>query len=537
MMSRHVAAGVFVLFAGTTLGLGQHALSPAPIPAAEAPAARAQWVFLRDKGIAQGPDMDRALADLRHTYNPRAVQRRELRRTDPGLFDARDIPVSAAYRDAILATGVRLRVESRWLNAVSVLATEDQARALAALPFVDHLEPVRTGRSAGPVDFTPQAPGTYGSRENYGRSTDQITQMGANELHNRGFTGNGVIVGVLDTGFNRIHNVFNNPAHPVRILAERDFINNDLNTGIEPGDADGQHSHGTLILSCMGSYLPGEMIGASFDATFILCKTEDLPTETPVEEDYYAAAIEYCESLGADVTTSSLSYSDWYTQADMNGLTGVTSIALNTAAANGVHTCTAAGNAGNDEDPATSRLGAPADAFKVLTCGSVNGAGVTSSFSSDGPTADGRIKPELLARGRNTACVNPDSVNEFGTASGTSLSTPLLAGAVACLVQAHPDWTVDQMRTNLFATAGDQVANGGPDPLFVRGYGIVNVLAAHLLECSADFNRDGGVDGADVEAFFTVWEGGEAASDVNHDGGVDGSDVEAFFIQWSAGGC
>jgi subtilisin family serine protease len=133
--------------------------------------------------------------------------------------------------------------------------------------------------------------------------------------------------------------------------------------------------------------------------------------------------------------------------------------------------------------------------------------------------------------------VNPDTADTYATASGTSLSTPLLAAAVACLVEAHPDWTVDEMREALMHTATDYAATGQWDPQFVRGYGIVDALAAHQSRCAADFNQDGGVDGADIETFFLAWEVGDATGDVNRDGGVDGSDIESFFLVWAAGGC
>ncbi len=494
------------------------------------------WVFFADKGFESARAESEAIAGLESAADARQVQRRQLRRTDPGLFDARDLPIASRYAEAVAATGAHARTESRWANAISVVADAEQLRTIAGLPFVRAVQPVRGTRPVPCIDLEADS-GGYSQRLAYGRSGDQLTQMNLPAMHDRGYTGAGVIVGILDTGFSRIHDVFNNPAHLPHILAEHDFINNDDNTGIEASDPAGQHEHGTLILSCLASYLPGEMIGGAFDASFILCKTEVVPTETQIEEDYYAAAIEYCEARGVDVTTSSLGYIDWYTQADLNGHTAVTTIALNTAAANGVHCCTAAGNEGHDADAATSHLIAPADGLKVLTCGAVNNLGVEASFTSDGPTADGRVKPELLACGRRTACVDPNSPTAFATASGTSLSTPLLAATVACMTQAHPDWTVDQMRANLFATASDQVANGAPDPLFVRGYGIVNALAAHQRDCAADFNQDGGIDGADVQAFFESWGGGDPSGDVNKDGGVDGGDVEAFFVVWTAGGC
>ncbi|MCX5692040.1 MAG: S8 family serine peptidase [Planctomycetota bacterium] len=527
-----ISASTLALTTLLTLAAGAASASADPV-----------WVFLKPRSVESNPALlAQALDQQIAQAHPKMLERRAWRRTLPGLVDVRDLPLDAAVVDAITAISPA-RTQSRWLNALSVDATAVQIRQIAALPSVHAVRPVARARHCNSQleceVATPDAPtdGGYEARDFYGRSSSQLAQMNLPQLHARGFTGQGVIIGILDTGFNRIHAVFNNPAHPLSLIAERDFINDDDNTGPQAGDDGGQHTHGTLILSCIGSYLPDQMVGGAYDASFVLCKTEDVTSETPVEEDYYVEAIEWIESLGGDVTTSSLSYSDWYGPSSYDGVTATTSVVLNLAAANGVHTCTAAGNSGHDADPATARLGAPADALKVLTCGAVDSTGVIAGFSSDGPTFDGRLKPELLAQGVSTACVNPNTADTYATASGTSLSTPLLAAAVACLVEAHPDWTVDEMRTALMQTASDFSTTGQFDPLFIRGYGILNALAAHQSRCAADFNQDGGVDGGDIEAFFTAWEAGDPAADVNRDGGVDGPDIESFFLVWAAGGC
>jgi subtilisin family serine protease len=494
------------------------------------------WVFLREKAGDAA-----AVAALRDTYDPHAVARRMARRTEPGLFDARDLPVDGDHVAAIAGTGAQVAVESRWLNAVSVTATPEQLAAIAQLPFVTRLEPVRTGPRTVTVGAAQRITQTYAGRDIYGYASAQTLQVNLAALHAAGYTGAGVRVAVLDTGFRHDHAAFGSVEHPLVVLAEKDFINNDLNAGAEPGDPDGQFHHGTLILGVLASYQPGALVGGAFGASYILCKTENVASETPVEEDYYVAALEFAELHGADVVTSSLSYTDWYTQADMNGVTGVTSVAVNIATSNGVHCCTAAGNAGNDTDPATSRLGAPADAMQVITCGAAWESGDITWFSSDGPTADGRVKPELLARGYQTATVWYDDTTSFATASGTSLSTPVIAGVVACLTQAHPEWTPAQMRSALFATASD----GAADPLFVRGYGMANAFAAAGLCGTSDYNGDGdfGTD-ADIEAFFaclggncclTCWVGG---ADFNSDGdfGTD-QDIESFFRVLGGGAC
>lgn len=503
----------------------------------------AVWVFFTDKGVSEG-DMPAALAGALERMNPKTLARRLNRRTEAGLADERDLPVHTAYRDAVSATGAKTRQESRWANGVSVMATASQVREIACLPFVTRIEPVRSG----PANHaTPEAPtpGGYGDRDFYGASSEQLAQIGVTSMHAQGYTGAGVVIGILDTGFHRANDAFNFAGHSVQVIAERDFINNDNNTGIDAGDPGGQHSHGTLILGCIGAYQPDVLVGGAYNASFILCKTEDITSETPIEEDNYVAGLEFIEMQGGDVATSSLGYIDWYTQANLDGLTAVTTIAVNVATANGLHCCTAAGNGGHDDNPATSTLIAPADAFRVITCGAGRIDGTTSSFTSDGPTADGRVKPEVLARGSGTWTVNPDDPSLLAQASGTSLSTPLVAAAVACVVQAHPTWTVDQMRAALFGTASDFVANGQSDPLFVRGNGFLNATAASAVSfptCDGDVNCDLALNGLDVEV-QELAIGGEMTDycqtdpDFNGDFALNGLDVESVESVVGGGPC
>ncbi|MFM9996164.1 MAG: S8 family serine peptidase [Phycisphaerales bacterium] len=562
-LRRSVCVGMFLLL----LGYGTAAPTPGPgtdkvhpslqrLLAAGSPVNA--WVFFTDKGPASagGAAYRAAINELERTYNPRAVERRRMRRTDPGLFDIRDVPLVRAYIEQVAATGATIRVESPWVNGVSVKATPEQAAAIAALPCVRLMQPIRTGpgtaATVGPVVGGGTADGFYGNSE------DELEQINLVSLHQLGFTGAGIIVGILDTGFYRNHEAFNHAQHPLQVVAEWDFVKNDPNAAPEPGDPPGQHDHGTMILGVLGAYRPGTLVGGAYDASFILCKTEDIESETPVEEDNYVAGLAFIEQHGGDMATSSLGYIDWYTQSQLNGLTAVTAIGVNTATANGVFCCTAAGNEGHDGNPATSHLIAPADALKVLTCGAVFGSGDIVGFSSDGPTADGRVKPEVLAKGAGTSTVSPGSTSGYTTASGTSLSTPLVASAAACLIQARPTWTVDGMRTMVFATAADQVANGHPDPLFVRGYGIIDAAGAAAADCNGngipdpqdisggssrdcnanatpdececrpDFNGDGSLTVADFGAFQSAYVLAQPCADFNGDGQHSVADFGAF---------
>ena len=463
------------------------------------------WVLFRsDKGIETPAAYQNAIKDLHSTYDPRAIERRQLRRARSGIFDLADVPVPPEYVEAVRAAGADVRVISRWVNGVSAWATQEQIERIASLPFVEKIQPVRRGRSIDPIDVAVSAqagpaPSDAGSLGFYGEAAAQLGEINLIALHDQGFTGSDVRIGVLDTGFKRTHVAFNEPGHEVDIIAEYDFINDDPVTSYEPGDPGSQHRHGTLILGTLGAYRPNELVGAAYDASFILCKTEDTSGEYEQEEDFYVAGLEFIEANGGDVATSSLSYLDWYTQEDLDGLTAVTTIAVNTATANGLHCCTAASNNGHDSDPSTSHLGAPADALGVITVGAAYSNGSIASFSSDGPTADGRVKPELLARGVDTRTVSTSDDFAYINADGTSLSTPLVAGAVACLVQAHPEWTVEQMRTRLFESAEDFVLYGTFDPLYVRGYGMVDAAATNYRDC----NGNGVDDSEDITSGYS----------------------------------
>ncbi|MCA9291181.1 MAG: S8 family serine peptidase [Phycisphaerales bacterium] len=532
-MSRSIRALVTLVTLGLTIGVAA-AVAPDARPAA----GPAMWVFFVDKSV---DDPAAALAATAATYPPRALARRALRRTAPGLVDGHDLPVAHAYVEAVLATGADRRIVSRWLNAMSVDATAAELDAIRRLPFVADVRPVATQPSrGGPVaparPLTVPTGGPIGG-DPYGASTDQLLQIGVIAMHDQGFTGDGVIIGVLDTGFHRVHEAFFDANHPLTVLAEYDFINDDGDTDIEDTDPEAQHRHGTWILGTMAAYRSTELVGAAFDASYILCKTEDVSGETPIEEDYYVAGLEFIEFNGGDVATSSLSYSDWYVPGDMDGQTAVTTIAVNLATANGLVCCTAAGNAGHDDDPATHHLGAPADALEVITCGAVDVDGLIAGFSSDGPTVDGRVKPEVLARGVGTATVHSTNESGYSAVSGTSLSTPLVAGAVALLVQAHPDWTVPQLRDALFTTADYAVANGTNDPLFVLGYGIMNAAAASAVAppLVGDLDGDGLVDAADLAAMLAQWGPcpPPCAADLDDDGAVGASDLAILLAHWS----
>ncbi len=439
------------------------------------------WVYFADKAVFEEAAYLAAIDDVAASYNARATQRRRLRRTVSGLFDGHDLPVPRSHIEAVTGTGARIVTTSRWLNAVSVRADRVQAERIAGLACVRAVRRVQVSKRADLSTYremlsNSSAPGG-GDREFYGHAQVQLEQINLPALHALGYTGEGVMIGVLDSGFRRDHAAYNYPGHPLTVVAEWDFMNGDPNTGIEAGDDPDQHFHGTVILASVAAYAPMEMVGAAYDASYVLAKVEDAASEYPLEEDWFAAGLEFVEAEGCDVATSSL-IAYWYGQGAMNGETSVMAQAFNVATANGMHCCQAVGNEGHDNDPTTSHLTTPGDAFDVISCGAVDVNNNIAGFSSDGPTLDGRVKPEVLARGSGAWTVSAYDQASYGTVSGTSISAPQVAGAVACLVQAHPDWTVDTMRNSLFNTSDYYLAHGGHDPLYVLGFGIIDAALA-----------------------------------------------------------
>ncbi len=492
------------------------------------------WLFFTDKGFTSDDEQQAAIERVAASYPARAVQRRQLRRTLPGLFDEHDLPVAARYVEAVRATGASVRIESRWLNAVSASATPAQIESIAALPFVSKIQPLARTADFRPRDVKPIPHDEGGNTitDFYGYASGQLSQIGITLAHGAGYTGGGMIIGVLDTGFQRSHEAYNEPGHSIVVLGEYDWVSGDGNTQKQNGDHEWQHWHGTAILSEIAAYKPDVFVGGAYDASFYLAKTEDVTQEIPLEEDHYVAGLEWFEMNGVDVSTSSLGYIDWYTQQDLDGQTAVTSIGVNIATGNGMACCTAAGNSGHDFDPNVSHLIAPADAFQVFTVGAVNVYGETAGFSSDGPTADGRVKPEVLACGDATYIINPDDDHGYGSASGTSCSTPLVASAVTLLVQAHPDWSVAQLRSALLQSGTIFQNTGTFDPYVIEGYGIINVWTAIQRSFIGDIDRDGDTDLADHAAFADCMSGpgvpvaqGCERSDLDGDNDADLADA------------
>lgn len=495
--SPRFSTGVLVLFMAFLLGSSSWAQEeivlklPAEVPKIEkktreyldqlaADSASTFWVYFTDKEIDTQSNYKRAIGKLSNRLTPRSLERRRLRGKE-GIVDFTDLPVSQDYVNEVRSRCKKVRVVSRWLNAVSVEATRPQIEKISELPFVRSIGKVVTYYRKNPEEghqgsiYQPRDRGRpkFGSGYgDYGRSYPQLSQIHVPELHRLGYNGEGVLVGMLDTGYKKDHPVFQKAFDDGRVLAEYDFIHGDFDTQNDTLDVWTQHNHGTYTWSALGGEYDGSLYGPAYKASFILAKTEMVWQEIEAEEDLWVAGIEWADSLGADVASSSLGYNYWYTYEDMDGNTAVTTIAADLAVSKGMVVVNAAGNEGDDPD--WRYIIAPADGDSVIAVGAVDEVGHRADFSSMGPTYDRRIKPDVCARGVDTYCATAN--DGFGYKRGTSLSTPLVAGVCAVLLQIHPDWNPVVLRDSLWYTAS-RAEN--PDTLY--GYGIVNALKASRI--------------------------------------------------------
>jgi len=447
------------------------------------PAPSPHWVFFRDHGSGGGRERAPAL-------------------------DGADRPPDAGYVTSVEATGATIRTESRWLNAVSVLATPPALAAIRAMPFVAEVLPVAMGRRAGTENATPSAavhgrsvapssPGAEGGDvADAGASYPQLARIGIPEAHALGYHGEGVVIGVLDTGFALEHEALRR----TRVVAARDFVQGDDDVRNDPRrlprDTPRQNDHGTQVLSLLAAYDPGRMIGAAYGASFLLAKTERTDVERPFEEDLWCAGLEWVEGQGANIATTSITFDDWYRVRQRDGRTAVTTRMASIAWERGLLLVNAAGNYG----PGASTIGAPADAPYVLAAGATDVAGRLAAFSSRGPTGDGRVKPDVVAPGTGVVVVDPKGRTGYARNGGTSFSAPLVAGVAALVIEAHPDWSPEAVREAITMSA-DRADRPASD----YGWGMVDARAAILFPFLEGVVRDRDRGVAIAEATI-AWE-------------------------------
>jgi subtilisin family serine protease len=435
------------------------------------------WIYFTDKGN----NTDVYFRNPELVVSEKSLKRREKVLSESSLITMKDIPVNKTYISQVELNGLTLKHQSKWLNAVSGTINKSRINEIALLPFVSRVDVVYKLRKEVQPEFdNSKAVRNQGSLQqpaeihslDYGDSYSEMEQINVPAVHDLGITGQGVTICLMDAGFSRLsHTAFDS----MNIIAAWDFVNNDPNVGNQSDSGDG--SHGTMTLSTIGGYAPGHLIGPAFNATYILTKTENTDSETPIEEDNWIAAMEWADSIGVDVTSTSLGYLDFdppwpsYTWMDMDGNTTIITNGADYATHLGIVVVNSAGNEGYNSSHNT--LGAPADGDSVITAGAVDYSGSIAYFSSVGPTVDGRIKPDIMALGDGDIVASPYDDYSYEYASGTSFSCPLSAGVAALILSANPSLTPMQVRDAMRNTASQ---SNNPDNEY--GWGILNALDA-----------------------------------------------------------
>ena len=386
-------------------------------------------------------------------------------------IDQYDLPVSPAYLECLRNMGLKIHNFSKWQNTVVVETTsKDKITEVCKLPFVRGARLVWIDPQKQPKDASNRKDKIRNKRDTlesyYGHSAHQVQMLSLNKLHEQGYHGENMLIGVLDGGFYNADLITG--VNQQDILGTRNFVN----PGAEVFDTD---SHGTMVLSCMAANVPYSMVGTAPEAQYYLIQTEDGLSEQLVEEDNYCAGVEYADSLGCDIVTASLGYYKFdhaemsHKYKELDGLTAINSREASMAASRGILLLNSAGNEGDDY---WKKIGFPADARNILAVGAVNSDSINTTFSSIGYSADHRIKPDAMAMGGNVSLLN--TRGNASNADGTSFSCPIMAGAVACLWQAHRELTPTEI-----IDAVHKAGHYATEPNEVYGYGIPNLWKAH----------------------------------------------------------
>tara|TARA_R110002049_G_scaffold679_1_gene3967 strand:- start:194 stop:1810 length:1617 start_codon:yes stop_codon:yes gene_type:complete len=424
-------------------------------------------VFLLDK-----ENVAASIANPISILTQDALDRKALHGTP---IDERDVPVNENYITQLKNTsGISVHAKSKWMNCVYVRGTQSNIQNLENLPFVTEVEFMDKSLNFAPTTTLTSNKFIIEEQQsrieyNYGAAANQTEMLAVDFLHESDFTGEGMVVAVMDSGF---PNVTTNPAFSEinmdgRLLGTYDFAERQVNV-------DGTGSHGAKTYSDIAAYLENQFVGTAPNASFYLFRTEYAPTENPVEEAWWVEALERADSLGVDVVNTSLGYQDYdnpsydHSYQDLDGQTTIGARGANHAFDKGMLLVTSAGNDGGG----FTYVGTPGDSPGMLTIGAVDSDGEYASFSSIGPTVDGRIKPDVMAQGRDAAVVD-----EFGFVTfnnGTSFSSPILAGAITSLWEARPQTTNGQLMQIVRESA--HLYNNPTDEM---GYGIPNFEAAY----------------------------------------------------------
>ncbi len=439
------------------------------------------WVAFTDKQGTIGT------LDNPTTLSERALARRQAQ----GIaIDSLDLPVSAVYRDSVLSVGATYVHQSRWHNGITIEANASMIEKIRTWSFVRETQCTQQVAYWGVAPRHHKKIQASENKQDVNILSSIFTSMlRLDSLHNHGFLGTGKQIAVVDNGFDNVNTL--EPFAQTTILGTYDFV--------QPGnDVYKQGEHGTMVLSTMAANTPEAYVGTAPQASYYLLRSEDDATESIREVDAMVAAFEYADSVGADIITSSLGYFYFddvitdYTYAMHDGETLRNSIAATIAARKGMLVCISAGNEGSSN---WHYISSPADADSILTVGAVGSGGLHASFSSFGPTADGRIKPDVCAMGQNVLILNPSG--SYSWSNGTSFSCPIIAGMAACLWGALPELTNMEIRERIIRFASQYER---PDNIL--GYGIPNVWHSYLNEATGIIdNIANEVDWTDAEVY------------------------------------
>lgn len=432
----------------------------------------ANLIFAQNKYFIKIKDKNNSPYSLENPsefLSERAIERR----SKQGIsIKINDLPVNPDYIDQISGTGAKIDYCLKWFNGVVITTSSpDILISIQKLPFVNYIQNIyrptlkksEINIDEKNVDSKLQSKSIL--EFDYGTSFTQINMLNGQALHSNGFLGDGMLIAVLDAGFYAVHthSAFDSLRIHRRILGTKDFINPN-------SDIYQEHKHGMMTLSTMGAYKAGRLIGTAPHSNYWLIRTEDANSEQLHEEYAWAAGAEFADSIGADIINSSLGYTEFdvstqsHKYEDLDGNSTPVTIAANIAASKGMVIVVSAGNEGDDP---WHFISAPSDSPYVLTVGALDSNGEKAMFSSFGPSADGRTKPDICAMGQ--AAVVASANGNISFADGTSFSAPIISGMIACLWQARPNLTsneiIELIKTN---------SSNANSPNNSIGYGIPN---------------------------------------------------------------
>ncbi len=508
-------------------------------------------IYFKDKGVAASASLNKTSSLFKlaeKQLSPAAIERRKQVMGEENYITFEDIPISGNYINQIESLGIKIVNKLNWFNAVSAYLTDIQLTQLKNFHFVLKIENVKIFNSVKPqeqniyqvTDNSEIALKKVTSKTglNYGASYRQAALSEIPEVHDLGFSGAGVYIGILDNGFNY---------KTTTSLMSRAVLR-EYNYVTKTADVSNYDTHGTGVFSIMAGYAPGNIIGPAYGANFFLAKTEVDGSETNVEEDNYAAALQDMENAGVDITSSSLGYNIFdtgqrsYTYAEMDGNTTTVAKAAKLAFQRGVATFTAAGNEASFWGVGKGGLNSPGDENSIITVGAVDSLNSMAGFSSRGPTSDGRIKPEIVAMG--VSVNHAISGNSYGRGSGTSYATPIAAGIAGLLKSAWPHLTNLQIR-NIFLESGDNSSSPNND----RGYGLISAkkavsypnlsLSGGIYQINKIFIDPNTVNTSSVQINYKIGSGSFQTAAMNYDGNIkfnfqlpptaNGTSIEFYF--------